>query len=295
MHVDRIENCESQQCEAGRVVLHQVMVFCGLLLLTVLLSACVSAEYCRDVLAKSGAAAKSADSRQSGKGKVVKPTAAAVDAKPEQDPMPGEDQARQTARQIATGLARACPLSAPDDLAAFDGCRKALAGGSTLRQRLSERTLWGPQSKDLAKSLKDSGLSQVSADALADTYIPLFMFSGKHAVAWSENEKLWRIELAATFRGRLQRDQLPASHQHQDDTWRHYEGANAVLLWIDPATTRITHAQVSQRGLRPQSFALEPGTPELAGSATRQRETAIGPQHADPPEGGRLTAPSAPN
>ncbi len=284
MLLEKIDIPESERCAAGQSVMRQVVMFCGLLLLSILLTACVSAEHCRNVLAAS-AATKAADARQASKDKTARASTAATQTRPatDTDTAAGEDAARAAASRIAAELARACPRAAPDSLAAFEACRKALTGASVFRDALSDRTLWGPQSNDLSKGLKESGLTRVAPDTLAGLFMPLFMFTGKHSLAWSENEKLWRLELAASFRSRLQHDQLPAPYQHQEETWRLFERTSTVLLWIDPSTTRITYAQVSERGRRPQSFALEPRSKETAEGGAGQLETSLRPRHAEPP------------
>jgi hypothetical protein len=82
-------------------------------------------------------------------------------------------------------------------------------------------------------------------------YVPLFMFNGKHTVEFDEHEKLFVVRLQAAFRNRLQPGQFPYPFWHSDDKWNTYQGANSLLLWIDPRSAKIRFGQFTDRGKTP--------------------------------------------
>lgn len=158
-----------------------------------------------------------------------------------------KERVREMAESIAADLVASCPVAAPGDQPAFDACRKAMHGGSVVRTKLAETTLWGRQNKD-GKPLKETNLTKFGRDVLTGMYLPLFMFSGRSEVTYSTEEKLFRIELGARFRNRLQPGQFPYPFWHEDEKWATYEGANAILLWVDPKEMVVRAAQFTMKG-----------------------------------------------
>jgi hypothetical protein len=65
-----------------------------------------------------------------------------------------------------------------------------------------------------------------------------------------------RMEIA--FRNRLAPGQFPYPFWHDDAKWNTYQGANSILLWIDPKTTKIKIAQFTDRGATPPIASSEP-------------------------------------
>lgn len=154
--------------------------------------------------------------------------------------------------RLATGIAEelkaACPITDPNDVAALERCRGQMLRTSLIRQSLSDFTLWGRQNDDPQKSLSESHLTQFAPDVLSGMYMPLFMFNGRQSVSYNEGEKLYRVELGVAFRNRLAPGQYPYPFWHVDAKWNAYQGANAMLLWIDPATMKVRTAQFTTRG-----------------------------------------------
>ncbi len=167
--------------------------------------------------------------------------------------------ARSAAAELAAELARQCPLAAPGEQAAFDGCRRALYGSEPLRDRLNRIVLWGRQ-RDPGLSLKDSSLTQFAPDVLTGLYLPLFMFNGEHQLRWVEREGLFQIRLATAFRNRLTPGQFPYPFWHDAEKWAMYQNASELLLWWDPASTRVKVAQFTVHGGRAplQAVQLQP-------------------------------------
>ena len=183
--------------------------------------------------------------------------ARAADDKAPVDPAQALAQARQAAAALANELALRCPLADPGSTPAFDACRQALFGPSTLRSQLSANVLWGRQRSPTVR-LADTSLTQFAPDVLTGMYLPLFMFNGEHEVEWVEGEKLARIRLRTAFRNRLQPGQFPYPFWHDAEKWSMYQGANEVLLWWNPTRARITAAQFTVLGQQPPLAHSEP-------------------------------------
>jgi len=158
------------------------------------------------------------------------------------------EKVRALAASIAAELAERCPVRDPADQTAYETCRKAMFGGSRIRGSLAAYTHWGRQSRDPEKTLKETNLTQFGPDVLTGMYLPLFMFTGKQQVTYDTREKLYRVELGARFRNRLQPGQFPYPFWHEDEKWTTYENANAILLWVDPRQMIVRTAQFTARG-----------------------------------------------
>jgi len=128
-------------------------------------------------------------------------------AAPGADPKASLPAVKRIAAEIAADLARVCPLAQPGDQAAFDRCRQALFDGSPLKRNMHSIVIWGRVKP--GATLKETHLTQFAPDVLTGMYIPLFMFNGKHTIAFDEREKLFVVRLEAGFRNRLQPGQFP--------------------------------------------------------------------------------------
>jgi len=173
------------------------------------------------------------------------------------EPLALRPQIERLAANLAADLSRLCPPAQPGDQAAFDRCRQGLFQDSVLRRDLAPRLLWGRVHKDPGTSLKETTLTQFAPDVLAGLYLPLFMFNGKHTVEYDARESLFLVRMEVAFRNRLAPGQFPYPFWHDDAKWNTYQGANSLLFWIDPKTTRIKIAQFTDRG----------ATPPIVGSA----------------------------
>jgi hypothetical protein len=164
------------------------------------------------------------------------------------DPLAQRAQVEQLAASLATELSRLCPPARPGDQAAFDQCRHALFEDSLLKRSLSPYVLWGRvKDKDLSVRLKDTNLTQFAPDVLTGMYLSLFMFDGKYAVEYQAEEGLFRVRLDTAFRNRLAPGQFPYPFWHEESKWSAYQGANAVLLWVDPKMVKVKVAQFTDR------------------------------------------------
>lgn len=150
------------------------------------------------------------------------------------------------ARAIAGELAARCPQADAADIAAFDSCRAALYGNSTLRAHLPAVLLWGRQNPNPKVTLRQTHLTQFAPDTWTHLYAPLFMFNGRHKVEWVAEERKFVIRLEAAFRNRLPPGQFPYPCWHEEAKWSTYENANGFLFWVDPASTRIQVAQFTR-------------------------------------------------
>jgi hypothetical protein len=163
-------------------------------------------------------------------------------------PAPGDDVRLRVEKSVAAlvaEMARLCPLADPADQAAFDACRRDLYQDSTFKRSLQPFVLWGRQ-KDPKLALKDTKLTQFAPDVLSNLYVPLFMFNGKHTVAWSEREGLYEVRLQTAFRNRLAPGQFPYPFWHEADKWGTYENAKEMIFWWDPKADRIKLAQFTR-------------------------------------------------
>src|SRR5438132_8669721 len=163
------------------------------------------------------------------------------------------------AGELAGELSRLCPPAQPGDQAAFDRCRQSLYHDSLLKRSLVPYALWGRPHTDPVVGLKDTTLTQFAPDVLAGLYLPLFMFNGRYTVEYDARENLFVVRLEAAFRNRLAPGQFPYPFWHDDAKWRTYQGANSILLWIDPKTGRRRIAQFGDRGTTPPIRATTPG------------------------------------
>ena len=162
--------------------------------------------------------------------------------------MANQNLIEQNLQPILTQLQTNCPISEPDNQAAFENCKKALFNQSLIKQMMAQPViLWGRQA-DANLPLKETHLTQFSPDILSGLYLPLFMFNGQFKVSFNEKEKLYQARLGVAFRNRLQPGQFPYPFWHDANKWSVYENARAILLWIDPYTTRIRAIQFAATG-----------------------------------------------
>ncbi len=173
---------------------------------------------------------------------------------------------QQMAQEIAAELSQNCPVAPAGDVGAYNTCRQALFGDSVLREHLPKFVLWGRQSKDPQATLRQTNLTQFAPDVWTNMYAPLFMFNGKHTVQWVPEEKRFLIRLETAFRNRLPPGQFPYPFWHEEGKWSMYQGANAFMLWVDPATQKIQAAQFTDRASNLPLQAVQPVQHAFEGS-----------------------------
>ena len=174
------------------------------------------------------------------------------------EPLALRPQIERLAADLAAEFSRLCPPAQPGDQAAFDRCRQGLFQDSMLKRNLAPRVLWGRVHKDAGTSLKETTLTQFAPDVLSGLYLPLFMFNGGHAVEYDARESLFLVRMETAFRNRLAPGQFPYPFWHDEAKWNAYQGANSILLWIDPKTARIKVAQFTDRGTTPSIVSSGP-------------------------------------
>src|SRR5882672_9974625 len=184
--------------------------------------------------------------------------AAAGAALADAEPLESRAQVERLAAGLAGELSRLCPPAQPGDQAAFDRCRQGLYRDSLLKRSLMSHVLWGRVHKDPGTPLKDTHLTQFAPDVLAGLYLPLFMFNGKRTVEYDAREGLFLVRLETAFRNRLAPGQFPYPFWHNEAKWNTYQGANSILLWVDPKMARIKVAQFTDRGAAPPIVGSEP-------------------------------------
>lgn len=147
------------------------------------------------------------------------------------------------AADLAAELSTRCSFSGAADDVAFTDCQRALSGNSKIRTSLAATALWGQGENGSGTRLVRPALSEASKDDLAGQYLPLFMFSGRHIISFSETDKLYRVEFGARLRNRLPPARFPHSVRQQDDSWEIYQRATGVVVWVDPQKLTIGAAQ----------------------------------------------------
>ncbi|HXJ53279.1 MAG TPA: hypothetical protein VNH16_17990 [Burkholderiales bacterium] len=166
-------------------------------------------------------------------------------------------QVERLAADLAAELARLCPAAQPGDQAAFDRCRQGLFQDSLVKRSFVPRALWGRPARDGATPLKDTTLTQFAPDVLTGMYLPLFMFNGRYTLEYQAREGMFLVRLETAFRNRLAPGQFPYPFWHDETKWSTYQGANTLLLWIDPKTARIKVGQYTDRGATAPIVASE--------------------------------------
>jgi hypothetical protein len=174
------------------------------------------------------------------------------------DPFESRAQVEKLAAELAGELARLCPPAQPSDQAAFDRCRQSLFQDSLLKRSLMPYALWGRPNKDPGARLKDTILTQFAPDVLTGLYLPLFMFNGRHTMEYDARESLFLVRLETAFRNRLAPGQFPYPFWHNEAKWNTYQGANSILLWLDPRTAKVKVAQFTDRGATPPVVGSAP-------------------------------------
>jgi hypothetical protein len=164
-------------------------------------------------------------------------------------------QAERLAAAVASELAQLCPSAQPGDQAAFERCRRGLFQDSLLKRSFMRYALWGRSARDAATPLKETTLTQFAPDVLTGMYLPLFMFNGRYTIEYEAREDMFVVRLETAFRNRLAPGQFPYPFWHDEAKWSTYQGANTLLLWIDPRTARIKVAQFTDRGATPPIVA----------------------------------------
>lgn len=170
-------------------------------------------------------------------------------------------QVERLAADLAGELSRLCPPAQPGDQAAFDRCRQGLFKDSLLKRSFVPYALWGRVNANTAMRLKDTNLTQFAPDVLTGMYLPLFMFNGRYTVEYDALESLFLVRLQTAFRNRLAPGQFPYPFWHSQAKWSTYQGANSILLWLDPKTIKVKSAQFTDRGLSPPVVRSEPVAP----------------------------------
>lgn len=174
------------------------------------------------------------------------------------EPPAPSQKVERLAADLARELAQLCPPAQPGDQAAFERCRRGLYQDSLLKGSFVPYALWGRRARDAATPLKDTTLTQFAPDVLTGMYLPLFMFNGRYTVDYEAREGMFLVRLETAFRNRLAPGQFPYPFWHDEAKWSTYQGANTLLLWIDPKTVRIKVAQFTDRGTTPPIVASGP-------------------------------------
>ncbi len=150
--------------------------------------------------------------------------------------------------ELSADMVLKCPISKPEDSAAFIACRNALYDGSLMRRSLSARALWGGLPSYPDAHLKEYNSTQLAPEILSGMYLSLFMYTGKSKVEFSETEGLYRAEFGVAFRNRLEQGEFPYPFWHDQNKWSQYQDTNSIILWINPEKMKIVGGQYTPNG-----------------------------------------------
>jgi cytochrome b561 len=134
------------------------------------------------------------------------------------------------AAELAASLAKACPMSPPNDVAAHESCRKQIGTGVEAWMRDDVILFGGQQS---TKSwIKDKKTSVFRGDLYQDMYMSLYMFTGEYRVQQAP-DGLTTIGVQAYFRNGLPAGRYPYPFWHTDAKWDAYQNSNELRFRMD--------------------------------------------------------------
>ncbi|HEX4859484.1 MAG TPA: hypothetical protein VFV17_10730 [Usitatibacteraceae bacterium] len=173
-------------------------------------------------------------------------------------------QARSLVTRLVAELASACPVREVTDRDAFYACRKSLFGASLFRRSLKDYVLWGrAPGGNIAAERKAFQATQFGPEVFSGVYAPLWMFTGEFELEYDALNESFKAFLPAGFRNELPFGEYPYPFWHEAKKWTDYEAANTLVLWIDPATLKITQL----------TFMNRPAQPAVARSTRRHMPT----------------------
>lgn len=146
------------------------------------------------------------------------------------DPTVNEaDQA--LARDIAEGLAKACPMAAPGDEAARLACSDALGRFALLRDTMEEPFLWGGQGKDKPLDLAENKLTRMNPLVWRKMYASLYMFGADYRLETVGTTTV--LLMPFEFRGALDAGSYPYPFWHSKGKWTNYHQAKEIAIVIE--------------------------------------------------------------
>lgn len=163
------------------------------------------------------------------------------------------------AKTLAEALAKVCPVAKPNDMAAFDACRKNLGKGAEGATMNDIVLLWGGEQPTLGWDKKK--LSYFKGEFFQRTYFSMMMFSGKHKVVGAGPEGTTIVAVEAYFRNALPPGAYPYPFWHSGPKWVAYEATNEVLFYLAPNgkakfMTRSDKGSYDNRG--PYAAVIQP-------------------------------------
>ena len=135
----------------------------------------------------------------------------------------------QFAADLAGALAKECPISLPNDVAAQQACRKNIGQGPEKRWR-DGYVLFGGQQPSLYW-LRDKKTSVFRGDIFEDLYMSLYMYTGKYNVT-DAPDGLKVIHVEAYFRNGLPPGRYPYPFWHSAAKWLAYEKSNELRFRV---------------------------------------------------------------
>ena len=154
---------------------------------------------------------------------------ALVTSFPAQAADPHRQKLEEMAATLAANLARVCPQTTYNDVAALKSCSTALSQATFLP--FANDVLWGGD--QASQPIKKRHLTHFNPNVLKEMYLPLMTFTGKWTVAHDDRENLDIIRVEAYFRNDLPAGDYPYPFWHSADKWNAYETMNQVNFYLN--------------------------------------------------------------
>jgi hypothetical protein len=142
---------------------------------------------------------------------------------------PSRTQLETLAATIASQLAAACPMAAPDNVLAFSQCVSAMKKDRSIP--FGDRLLWGGDQPQ--QIIRKKALTNFQKDVFQLMYLPLFAFTGEWSVTHDDRDDVEIIHIGAVFRNRLPPGEYPYPFWHSADKWGDYEVAHGINFYMD--------------------------------------------------------------
>ncbi len=134
------------------------------------------------------------------------------------------------AETFVAALAKACPMTGPDDAAAFDACRKQLGTGVEAKALHDTVVLWGGEQSALGWDKKK--LTYFKGEVFERLYLSLYMFTGKQRIIGEGPEGTTVVAVEAYFRNGLPPGGYPYPFWHSATKWDAYEKSNEIRFYL---------------------------------------------------------------
>lgn len=142
----------------------------------------------------------------------------------------------EIAKEIAAGIAAACPVVAPNDENARADCAAKLTAFTAMRDAMVEPFLWGGQKPTASFRLSESDTTRFNALVWRRMYLSLFMFSGAYTI--EQQDELTVLRLPYQFRNEMDIGSYPYPFWHSSGKWESWQYSPELILVIEGGKLR---------------------------------------------------------